>query len=79
MRKAINIYQAKSQLSEMVSRAADGEEIVIAKSGKPRARLVPLATKPKRRPPGGGKGKVWVADDFDAPLPAELAAAFEGR
>ena len=79
MRKAVNIYQAKSQLSDMVSRAADGEEFVIAKSGKPRARLVPLAVRPSRRRPGGGKGKVWVADDFDAPLPADLVAAFEGR
>jgi prevent-host-death family protein len=79
MRKAVNIYQAKSQLSDMVSRAADGEEFVIAKSGKPRARLVPLAAPPPRRRPGGGKGKVWVADDFDAPLPADLVAAFEGR
>lgn len=79
MRKAVNIYQAKSQLSEMVNRAADGEEFVIAKSGKPRARLVPLAVPPIRRRPGGGKGKVWVAEDFDAPLPADLLAAFEGR
>jgi len=79
MRKAVNIYQAKSRLSDMVSRAADGEEFVIAKSGKPRARLVPLAAPPHRRRPGGGKGKLWVADDFDAPLPADLAAAFKGR
>lgn len=79
MRKTVNVYQAKSQLSEMVSRAAEGEEIVIAKAGKPRARLVPLAVRPKRRLPGGGKGKVWVADDFDAPLPADLLAVFEDR
>jgi len=79
MYKTLNIYQAKTRLSEMVSRAADGEEFVIAKAGKPRARLVPLASNPRRRVPGGGKGKVWVADDFDAPLPAELLAAFEGR
>jgi prevent-host-death family protein len=79
MRKAVNVYQAKSRLSDMVSRVADGEEFVMAKSGKPRARLVPLAAAPHRRRPGGGKGKVWVADDFDAPLPADLAAAFKGR
>jgi len=79
MRKAVNIYQAKTQLSDMVSRAADGEEFVIAKAGKPRARLVPLAAQPPRRRPGAGKGKVWVADDFDAPLPPDLLAAFEGR
>jgi prevent-host-death family protein len=79
MRKAVNIYQAKSQLSDMVSRAAEGEEFIIAKSGKPRARLVPLAPSRLRRRSGGGKGKVWVADDFDAPLPADLVAALEGR
>jgi prevent-host-death family protein len=73
MRKTVNIYQAKSQLSDLVNRAADGEEIVIAKSGKPRARLVPVEAPPRRRRPGGGKGKVWVADDFDAPLPTDLS------
>ena len=62
-----------------VDRAADGEEIVIAKAGKPRARLVPVPTAHKPRRPGGGKGKVWVADDFDAPLPPDLPAAFTGR
>jgi antitoxin (DNA-binding transcriptional repressor) of toxin-antitoxin stability system len=79
MPKTLNIYQAKTQLSAMVSRAADGEEFIIAKAGKPRARLVPLGGKRPSRVPGGGKGKVWVADDFDAPLPAELIAAFDGR
>ena len=79
MPKTFNIYEAKTQLSDMVSRAAAGEEFVIAKAGKPRARLVPIAGKRRRRVPGGGKGKVWVADDFDAPLPDGILAAFEGR
>lgn len=79
MPKTVNIYEAKTRLSDMVSRAADGEEFVIAKAGKPRARLVPIAGKRRRRVPGGGKGKVWVADDFDAPLPDGILAAFEGR
>ena len=79
MPRVFNIYQAKTQLSDLVSRATDGEEFIIAKAGKPRARLVPVARKRPGRVPGGGKGKVWVADDFDAPLPAELLAAFEGR
>jgi prevent-host-death family protein len=73
-----NIYDAKTRLSELVDRAAAGEEIVIAKAGKPRARLAPLASPNNRRKPGGGKGKVWVSADFDAPLPPELLAAFEG-
>ena len=79
MAKTVNLYEAKTHLSALVDRAADGEEIVIAKAGKPRARLVPVSTLHKPRRPGGGKGKVWVADDFDAPLPADLLAAFNGR
>jgi prevent-host-death family protein len=79
MAKTVNLYEAKTHLSALVDRAADGEEIVIAKAGKPRARLVPVSTPHKPRRPGGGKGKVWVADDFDAPLPADLLAAFNGR
>ena len=57
-------------------RAAQGEEIVIAKSGKPKARLVPLDdTRPLRRP-GQGRGAWQVRDDFDAPLPDEIRQAF---
>ena len=79
MAKMVNLYEAKTHLSVLVDRAADGEEIVIAKAGKPRARLMPISTAQKRRRPGGGKGKVWVADDFDAPLPPDLLAAFTSR
>jgi prevent-host-death family protein len=79
MAKTVNLYEAKTHLSALVDRAADGEEIVIAKAGKPRARLVPVPPLRKVRRPGGGKGKVWVADDFDAPLPSDLLAAFTGR
>jgi prevent-host-death family protein len=77
MPKAVNLYDAKTQLSRLVDRAADGEEIVIAKAGKPRARLVPLA-KRTRRKPGVWKGKLWIARDFDAPLPADILADFDG-
>ena len=76
MPKVLNLYEAKSHLSELVDRAAGGEEIIIAKAGKPRARLVPLRSTRKRRTPGAWKGKVWVADDFDAPLPADVLAGF---
>ena len=71
----INIHEAKTHLSRLVERTARGEEIVIAKAGKPRAKLVPIA-KPgaARRKPGRLKGKIWIADDFDAPMTgAELA------
>lgn len=74
-----NLYEAKSALSKLVDRAAGGEEIIIAKAGKPMARLVPMARPTEPRRPGGWEGKAWVSDDFDAPLPAELLAAFEGR
>lgn len=60
----VNIYDAKTHLSELVQRAAAGEEIVIARNGKPAARLVVLASPPARRP-GGWEGRVWVAPDFE--------------
>ena len=79
MGKSINLYAAKTRLSELVDRAAAGEEIVIAKAGKPRARLVPLRARRARREPGGWEGRLWVAKDFDAPLPADILSAFLGR
>jgi prevent-host-death family protein len=75
----INLYEAKTSLSQLVERAAAGEEIIIAKAGKPKARLVPLAGHFEPRQPGGWEGKVWVAEDFDEPLPAEILAGFEGK
>ena len=78
LRKPVNIADAKARLPELVERAARGEEIVIARSGRPRARLVPLATQ-KPRIPGSGSGQWEIAGDFNAPLPAALMAAFEGR
>ena len=71
-----NLYEAKTNLSQLVDRAAAGEEIIIAKNGVPRARLVPLAESSTPRVPGGWEGRVVIADDFDDPLPAELLAAF---
>ncbi len=73
-----NLYDAKTNLSQLVDRAAAGEEIVIAKNGVPQARLVPLARHATPREPGGWEGRVQVSDDFDAPLPADLLAAFNG-
>jgi len=76
----INLYEAKTKLSELVDRAAAGEEIVIARHGRPVARLVAYAPPPgKRRKLGVLAGKGWIADDFDAPLPEEILADFEGR
>ena len=78
MSETVNLYQAKTHLSDLVERAAKGEEIVIAKAGTPVARLVPLAGAAGGRSPGGWEGLAWIAEDFDAPLPAELLAAFTG-
>jgi prevent-host-death family protein len=77
--KIVNIYDAKTHLSALVDRAAAGEEIVIAKAGKPRARLVRLPRPAKSRKPAGALQLTRVAEDFDAPLPRELQRAFEGR
>lgn len=78
MTKPVNIADAKARLPELVERAAHGEEVIIARNGKPRARLVALRSRP-RRIPGRGAGKWKVSGDFNEPLPANLLAAFEGR
>ncbi|MGE5307078.1 MAG: type II toxin-antitoxin system Phd/YefM family antitoxin [Alphaproteobacteria bacterium] len=75
----VNIHQAKTQLSRLVDRVAGGEEIIIAKSGKPVARLVPYAPKRAARRPGAMRGKIRIKKNFDAPLPKELLASFEGK
>jgi prevent-host-death family protein len=72
----INLYDAKTNLSELVERAAAGEEIIIAKSGKPRARLVPFESAATERRPGRARGRIRIAADFDAPLPPEIAEGF---
>ena len=77
-RKPVNIADAKARLPELVERAASGEEIVIARNGKPRARLVPLPAV-KRRVPGRGAGKWKITGNFNDPLPPDVLAAFEGR
>jgi prevent-host-death family protein len=76
----VNIYEAKTRLSELVQRASRGESVVIAKGGTPMARLVPLSDAPKRRIPYGAmKGEIRIAADFDAPLPPEVLALFLGE
>lgn len=70
----VNLYEAKTQLSRLVERAAAGEEILIAKAGQPMARLVPLQV--AGRVPGQLRGQIVVGPDFDEPLPAHLLAAF---
>jgi prevent-host-death family protein len=77
--ETVNIYEAKTHLSKLVDKAASGEDVIIGRGGKPLARLTTLAS--AKRPIRFGllKGKVKVADDFDAPLPDAVLALFEGR
>ena len=79
MSASINVYEAKTHLSQLLDRAAAGEEIVIARAGRPIARLVALSdASSQRRIPGAWRGKVSVAADFDE-LPADMDAAFRGE
>ena len=72
----VNIHAAKTQLSRLLEQVEEGEEIVIARAGKPIARIVPLVpTRPKRRL-GILEGQYTVADDIDDPLPDDLLEEF---
>lgn len=77
MATQMNIYEAKSHLSQLVDQAVAGEEVVIARAGKPVARLVPIERPPRRRQPGSLRGKIWLAPDFDE-TPPEILEAFYG-
>jgi prevent-host-death family protein len=78
--QSINIHEAKTHFSKLVEAASAGEEIIIARAGKPAAKLVPIGDK---RPCGIlfglMKGEIAIAEDFDAPLPEDLQRAFEGE
>jgi prevent-host-death family protein len=78
-RATVSLYEAKTRLSRLVDRALRGEEVVITRHGRPVARLVPA--KPDRGPRklGALGGKIRIGRDFDAPLPDDLQAGFEGR
>lgn len=77
MNKIVNVHEAKTHLSKLLERVQLGEEVIIAKSGKPVARLVGVEERPKRREPGSAKGALTYSDDFDAPLPEEVLNSFE--
>lgn len=74
----INIHEAKTHLSKILRRVTAGEEIVIARAGKPVARLVPVAEPKRERELGRDRGKIWIAEDFDE-LPEDLLDLFEGK
>ena len=73
----VNIHEAKTQLSALLAGVAAGEEIIIARAGKPVARLSPYEAPPERRVQGRDAGLFEVPEDFDAPLPEALLQAFE--
>ncbi len=73
----VNTHEAKTHLSRLLSRVMAGEEIIIARAGKPVARLIPIGDRPATRVSGSARGEVVIAPDFDAPLPNEILEAFE--
>lgn len=75
MAETVNIYEAKTRLSQLVDQAAKGEEVIIARAGRPVARLVAFRTAEKARRPGRLRGRVRIGRNFSAPLPEDL---FEG-
>ena len=77
--KQVNMHQAKTDLSKLVERAEAGEEIIIARAGKPAAKLIPWTKTRNRRRLGLLDGKFKIPDDFNAPLPESVIRAFEGR
>jgi prevent-host-death family protein len=71
----INIHEAKTHLSRLLQKVAEGEEVVISRAGVPVARLVAVGPKDGKRPLGIDRGRIWMANDFNAPMP-ELEALF---
>lgn len=74
----INTHDAKTHLSQLLDRVANGEEFILAKAGKPIARLIGFRPEEIARRGGQWKGLVRIAEDFDAPLPADVAGPFSG-
>ena len=70
----VNVHEAKTHLSRLLDRVEQGEEILVARNGKPVAKLVPAAAPPRK--PGAWKGKIRIAEDFDDPLPPEILETF---
>jgi len=77
--EAVNLYEAKTRLSQLVDKAAGGEDVVVSRNGKPLVRITRLDGAKRNIKFGVLKGKIKIAADFDAPLPANLLAGFEGR
>jgi prevent-host-death family protein len=76
MTVTVNIHEAKTHFSKLIERVRLGKEVIVAKAGTPVARLVPLEAPPRQRQPGSARGKIEIGEDFDAPLPPDIAEAF---
>jgi prevent-host-death family protein len=76
-KKTVNIHEAKTHLSRLLGRVERGDEIVIARAGRPIARLLPFTSPSTNRVLGSARGQIWIAEDFDAPLPDDMLADFE--
>lgn len=79
MTDIVNMHEAKTQLSRLVQRVEAGEEIVVGRAGRPVAKLVPYRQPSEPRRLGGWEGRIVIHDDFDDPLPEEIATAFRGE
>jgi prevent-host-death family protein len=75
--RTVNIYEAKTRLSQLVDAAAGGDDVIIARAGKPVARLTRLERRPRKRRPGLLDGRFKIPDDFNRPLPEDVLRAFE--
>ncbi|MGA2005002.1 MAG: type II toxin-antitoxin system Phd/YefM family antitoxin [Terriglobales bacterium] len=75
----VNIHEAKTQLSRLLRRVAEGEEITISRAGVPVAKLIAAPPINRLRPLGAMEGKIYIAEDFDAPLPDDILASFYGE
>ncbi len=78
--RVVNISEAKAQLSKLVAEAAAGGRVVIGNAGRPVAVLVAYESDPSPRELGGWRGRrVWISEDFDAPMSAEIQESFYGE
>ena len=73
-----NIHEAKTHFSKLIESVIQGEEVIIAKAGKPAAKIIPFTASKKKIHFGALEGKIRIAADFDAPLPQEIIDSFEG-
>lgn len=77
MSTTVNVHEAKTTFSKLLERVRRGEEVIVAKAGKPVARLVPFESARPERQPGSARGMIEISSDFDAPLPEDILDSFE--